>query len=310
MAEKSLGRGPTPLNRVAMLTNPKAGRGKATRAARLAKEELLKYGIDIVDISGATPEHSRRMAGEVVNDPIIDALVVCGGDGLINLALQETVGTDTAVGIIPGGTGNDHARELNIPLDPTRAARVVAGGHTSVMDTGIMRTDGGESRYFGTVACAGFDSLVTDRANSIRWPTGRLRYNLAIVIEFVRFHSLPLRLYADGQLVYDDDATLVAVGNTKSYGGGMQITPLADRHDGLFDITVVGKVGRLTAIRKFGDFMEGKTDKHPEAHRFQAAAVRVELPGARSYADGEPFFDNPVTLEIVAQSARFLVPRP
>lgn len=292
-----------------MLTNPRAGRGRASHAAQLAKEELLKYGIDIVDISGSTSEHSRTLAAEAVKDPRIDALVVCGGDGLVNLALQETVGTDTVLGIIPGGTGNDHARELRIPLDPVRAARVVAQGHVEVMDAGKMTTDDGRTRYFGTIACAGFDALVTDRTNAIPWPTGRLRYNLAIVIEFVRFHSLPLRLIVDDRVVYDSDATLVAVGNTRSYGGGMLITPQADRHDGLFDITVVDKVSRLTAIRKVGDLMAGRMDKHREAHRFQGAKVRVEIQGSSAYADGEAFFNSPFVCEIVPQSARFLVPR-
>lgn len=292
-----------------MLTNPRAGRGRATLAAQLAKKELLKYGIDIVDISGSTAEHSRALAGEAVRDPKIDALVVCGGDGLINLALQETVGTDAVLGIIPGGTGNDHARELGIPLDPVRAARIVAQGHVESMDAGKMTTDDGQIRYFGTIACAGFDALVTDRTNAIPWPTGRLRYNLAIVIEFVRFHSMPLRLIIDDKIVYDRDATLIAVGNTRTYGGGMLITPLADRNDGVFDITVVDKISRLTAMRKVGDFMGGKLEKHREAHRFQGAKVRVEIQGSGAYADGEPFFDSPFVCEILPRAARFLVPR-
>ena len=86
---------------------------------------------------------------------------------------------------------------------------------------------------------AGFDSLVTDRTNRMRWPHGRMRYNVAMVAELSQLRLLPFRLAFDGGETIVADLTLAAFGNTKSYGGGMLICPDADHSDGQLDITMV-----------------------------------------------------------------------
>lgn len=158
------------ISRVVLLTNPAAGKGRAVAALEEATRAFYGYGVDVVRLSGSSPEASRELAREMIRDDSIDALVACGGDGLIGLALQEQAGTDTPLGIIPAGTGNDHAREYRIPLDPRRAAKVIVEGFTTRTDLGIMRTDDGRERYFGTIACAGFDSLVTTAPTAFRGP--------------------------------------------------------------------------------------------------------------------------------------------
>ncbi|MFE1514245.1 diacylglycerol kinase family protein, partial [Corynebacterium bovis] len=126
--------GEVDVRRVALLTNPAAGKGTAVAAADAARRRFGERGVDVVSIQGASPASSRELAAQAVADDRIDALVVCGGDGLINLALQEQAGTGTPLGIIPAGTGNDHAREYRIPMDPRRAADVVVGGFTTTTD--------------------------------------------------------------------------------------------------------------------------------------------------------------------------------
>ena len=86
---------------------------------------------------------------------------------------------------------------------------------------------------------AGFDSLVTDRTNRMRWPHGRMRYNVAMVAELSQLRLLPFRLTFDGGEEIVTDLTLAAFGNTRSYGGGMLICPDADPSDGLLDVTMV-----------------------------------------------------------------------
>ena len=158
-----------------------------------------------------------------------DALVVVGGDGVITDALQALAGTEIPLGIVPAGTGNDHAREFGLPTkDPAAAADIVADGWTETIDLGRIRDRNGASKWFGTVAAAGFDSLVTDRANRMRWPRGRMRYNLAMLAELSQLRLLPFRLVLDGHREIDTNLTLAAFGNTRSYGGGMLICPDAD----------------------------------------------------------------------------------
>ena len=126
----------------------------------------------------------------------MDALVVVGGDGIISLALQVLAQTDIPLGIIPAGTGNDHAREFGIPdkaiprPPPTSSSTASPRRSTWAASTGADGTD----KWFGTVMAAGFDSLVTDRTNRMRWPHGRMRYNVAMVAELSKLRLLPFRL--------------------------------------------------------------------------------------------------------------------
>ena len=134
--------------------------------------------------------------------------MVVGGDGMVHLAVQALAGTETALGIIPSGTGNDVARYLDLPRsDPQAAADVVVGSRTRRIDLGRA---GGQ--YFVTVLAAGFDSKVNERANAMTWPRGQMRYNLATLAELRVFEPLPYTLELDGE-VRQVEAMLVAVGN-------------------------------------------------------------------------------------------------
>ncbi|MCF4007537.1 diacylglycerol kinase [Corynebacterium uropygiale] len=298
------------INRVALLTNPKAGKGGASKAAEIARHTLTKTDVDVVGISGSSAEASKRLAEEMIADPDIDALVVCGGDGLINLALQAHANSGTPMGIIPAGTGNDTARALGIPLDPRRAALTVIRGFTTTCDLGQLTDAEGNQRYFMTIACAGFDSLVSDRANTLVWPHGKARYNLAMAVEFSKFHSIPTRITLDDSTVIDDDVTLCAIGNTSTYGGGMRVCPHADHHDGLFDITVIHRINRRKAARNVSRFFTGEFEGFPEATIHRAHSVEIHMPGINVYADGDFMFPSPVTATVATAAGRIIVPRP
>jgi diacylglycerol kinase (ATP) len=307
------------LQRVALLTNPHAGKGRAGLAAEIARDRFADHGIDVLTIQGADPEGARDLARQMVEDPDVDALVVCGGDGLINLALQEQAGSGVPLGIIPAGTGNDHAREYGIPTHPRRAADVIARGFTTTTDLGIMRNDAGDEHWFGTIACAGFDSLVSDRTNRIVWPKGQMRYNISIVAEFLNFHSIPTRLVLDPgtpeERLLEENMTLVAMGNTRSYGGGMLICPDADHHDGILDITVLERMNRARAAFKFIKIFDGSFVEEAGVSTYRAKKVRIEMTDRggqhiNGYADGDCFAPLPMEVELVPGAGRYIVPRP
>ena len=189
--------------------------------------------------------------------------------------------------IIPAGTGNDHAREFRIPTrDPEAAADVVVDGIVETVDLGRIKGADGTDRWFGTVMAAGFDSLVTDRTNRMRWPHGRMRYNVAMVAELSKLRLLPFRLSFDGEEL-DTELTLAAFGNTKSYGGGMRICPDADPTDGLLDATMVASASRTKLIRLFPTVFKGTHVDLDEVRTARARTITVDSPGINAYADGE-----------------------
>ena len=297
------------VSRVTVLTNPMAGHGNAPHAAEKTVARFQELGVDVVQIVGRDAAHARDLVGQAVRDGGTDALVVVGGDGVIGLALQALARSGVPLGIVPAGTGNDHAREYGIPTgDPAAAVEVITAGKISSVDLGLIRGSDGSATYFGTIAATGFDSLVSDRVNRMRWPHGRMRYNLAIVAELSKLRPLPFRLIFDGEREVVTDLTLAAFGNTRSYGGGMLICPNADHSDGLLDVTMVRAGSRARLIRLFPTVFNGTHIGLDEVSTERARTVTVESPGINAYADGDYVCPLPVEISAVPAALKILVP--
>ncbi|SON62124.1 Diacylglycerol kinase [Mycobacterium simulans] len=294
--------------KVTALTNPLSGHGTAVGAAQHAIARLKHRGVEVVEIVGEDPEDARYLVAAALEKGT-DAVVVTGGDGVISNALQVLAGTDVPLGIIPAGTGNDHAREFGIPTkDPEAAADIVIDGWTETIDLGRIRDGKGVNKWFGTVAAAGFDSLVTDRANRMSWPHGRLRYYIAMLAELSQLRLLPFRMVLDGTTEIDSDLTLVALGNTRSYGGGLLICPNADHSDGLLDITMAQSDSRTKLLRLFPTIFKGSHVELDEVSTARAKTIHVECPGINVYADGD--FACLLPAEISAVPAALQILRP
>jgi diacylglycerol kinase (ATP) len=201
---------------IALLTNPAAGRGKGARAGAAALQRLRGAGLTVRSLVGRDAGESLDLARQAASDGV-DALVVCGGDGMVNLGIQAVAETTTPLGIIPAGTGNDIARYFDLPRrDPVAAAQCVIDGAPRTID--LVRVG---TRYYATVLAAGFDAVVNERANRMTWPKGQMRYNLATLAELRTFEPLPYTLELDGRTI-SLSAMLVAVGNGPSFGGGLR----------------------------------------------------------------------------------------
>ena len=296
-----------PLGRITVLTNPASGHGGATHVAERAIAQFHRRGVDVVAIAGTDADHARRLV-EGALERGMDALVVVGGDGIVSLALQTLAQNDIPLGIIPAGTGNDHAREFGIPTKkPEAAADVVVDGVAETVDLGRITGADGTVRWFGTVMAAGFDSLVTDRTNRMTWPHGRMRYNLAMVAEISKLRLLPFRLTFDGEEVVTD-LTLAAFGNTRSYGGGMLICPDADHSDGQLDVTMVQSASRAKLIRLFPTVFKGTHVELDQVRTARAKVITVECSGINAYADGE--YVCPLPVEVSAIPGALTILRP
>jgi diacylglycerol kinase (ATP) len=282
---------------VAVLHNPFAGRGRHRHAVEATLKHLSIAGYDTRVLAGPTAAAALDAARAAVKDGAV-ALVAVGGDGTVHLGLQAVAGTGVPFGVVPAGTGNDFAVEALVPSDPESAAKAIAealvAGRTRRVDLGRVAGPGCD-RWFGAVLGAGFDAIVNERANAMRWPRGPRRYDLATYAELMRLRPRRYTLTLDGE-VRELDAVLVAVGNTASYGGGMRICPAADPTDGQLDVVVAGRISRTTLVRIKPRVYKGTHVEHPKVETFRVTEVRIAAEGIMTYVDGERGCPLPVTV--------------
>ena len=267
-------------------TRPPA-RARAPATATLALARLRESGFVVRNLQGRDADEAADLARGCVADGV-EALVLCGGDGLVHLGVQAVAGTGVPLGLIPSGTGNDVARYLDLPrTDPVAAADRIIASRRRTID--LARSG---DRYFVTVLAAGFDAIVNERANAMTWPRGQMRYNLATLAELRTFRPIPYVLQLDdgsGPETIEHEAMLVAVGNGPSFGGGLRITEGALLDDGLLDVVMITRMSKPKLVRSYPRLFTGKIDGVAEYVHRRVRSVTVAAPGIVSYADGERF---------------------
>jgi diacylglycerol kinase (ATP) len=293
---------------VAVLANPTAGRGKYAPVLPDVFARLGAEGHAVRLLPAGTREEALASAREAVAEGPT-ALVAVGGDGTVHLGLQAVAGTDVPFGIVPAGTGNDFAEQVGVPKDAMEAAaKVVAAlqnGSTQKLDLAQCKGVGGEEIWFGAVLAAGFDAIVNERANHIRFPKGPQRYNVAIAIELARLTPRRYKMTLDG-VPHEFDSVLVAVGNTSSYGGGYKIVPDADPADGLLDIVVGKPMGRLAFAKIRPKVYAGTHTASPLVETYRAKTIEIVSEGITAYADGERICPLPITITCVPEALTLL----
>ncbi|HKP08103.1 MAG TPA: diacylglycerol kinase, partial [Microbacterium sp.] len=283
-----------------------------TGAAAQAAERLRAHGVQTSILSGGSAAESSALLRAAI-EVGVDAVVVAGGDGTVNLAIQEVAGTGIPLGIVPSGTGNDFAATLGLrELDVTAAADAIAGGVTRAIDLARVTREDGSMRYFGSVLASGFDSKVNDRANAMRWPRGGSRYNLAILAEFLTLAGMPYEVdleLADGtREEVRGDLVMATVGNGRTYGSGIPICPDADPADGLLDVVLVRPAGRLRLLRLLPRVYRGTHAGVAEVSIRRVRSVRLSSPGVTAYADGDPIGALPLTVDVVPGALTIFTP--
>lgn len=295
------------MTRVALLTNPTSGKGRGARGRAAALDVLRGTDLEVLDLVGRDGAEAAALVQDAA--PGVDALLVCGGDGLVHLAVQALAGTGTALGVVPAGTGNDVARYLDLPRrDPAEATHLALEALRSGRRRTIDLARSGD-RWFVTVLAAGFDAVVNERANAMTRPRGQMRYNIATVAALRTFTPIRYTLDLDGEQV-TLEAMMVAVGNGPSYGGGLRMTEGAVLDDGLLDVVVIGPMSKLELVRTYPRLFTGTHTTHPAYQHHRVRQVSIAAPGITTYADGEPFGALPLTVECVPGALQVLAPPP
>ena len=276
---------------IVLLTNPTSGKGRGAKSRDAALTRFAQAGISPRSLAGRDADEALDLARQCVADGV-ETLVIVGGDGMVHLGVQALAGSSTALGIIPAGTGNDVARYFDLPRkDPRAAVERILAGQTRTVDLARSGT-----KYFTTVLCAGFDAVVNERANTMAWPKGQMRYNIATLAELRTFEPLPYTLDLDG-VPLSLEAMMVSVGNGPSFGGGLRITEGAVLDDGMLDVVIIKPMSKGGLVRTYPKLFKGTHTTHPAYEHHRVRSVTVAAPGIVSYADGERFGALPLTVE-------------
>jgi diacylglycerol kinase (ATP) len=274
-----------------VVVNPKAGLGAAAKLATQVVGFLKSNEINYRMISPNSATETRAQVREALRAGEATKLLSVGGDGLFHLLLQLAIEFKVPLALAPGGTGNDFYRALGwFDYELADYLEHLISTEPSLVDVGVV-----DGEYFGAVLSSGFDAVVNERANGMKWPAGPAKYNVAIALELPKFKAIEFKIFAD-EKVLEVEAMLIAIGNGSSYGGGMRVCPAADLHDGLLDIMILHPVSKFEFIKVFPTVYKGTHIEHPQVEIIRAKAIRIES-RAVAYADGERIGQLPVQVE-------------
>jgi YegS/Rv2252/BmrU family lipid kinase len=284
-----------------VLVNPSAGGGRARELLPGVEGSLRELGVDFRVVTTRGIEHAREEARRAAAEGEIP--VVMSGDGLVAQVGGVLVGAGVPMGIIPGGRGNDLARVLGIPTDPSGAAAVIAGGATRAIDVGEVNG----RRFLGIASC-GFDSEANRIANEASFVKGNLVYLYAALRALWAWKPARFTLLVDGERK-EVTGYSVVVANNKAYGGGMYAAPGAELDDGLLDVGTTGNVGKLRFLRGLSKIFRGEHFDVLEVQVWRAKKVRIEADRPFAvYADGDHITDLPATASLLPRALQVIVP--
>jgi YegS/Rv2252/BmrU family lipid kinase len=278
---------PPPISRVAAVINPKSGAGLDSRAAvtrtALVREALARRGltgqIDVTERAG----HARELAAAAVANSA-ELVIVWGGDGTVNEVGSALVGSRTALGLVPAGSGNGLAASLCVPLDPAAALDRLFSKPPRPVDVGFL-----EERPFFNIAGIGLDAHIANLFNRReRGRRGKWPYVMIGVREGCRYRAREYDVELDGRQ-RRVSALLIAFANGREYGMGACISPGAELDDGLLESTIVEDRSVLARFVHARHLATRTISRAPRVLVSQVRSASVATDGRLQYhLDGEP----------------------
>ncbi len=238
-----------------------------------------------------------------------DVVIACGGDGTVNEVANGLAGSGTALAVVRGGTANVWAKEAGIPKEPLAAVRLLKDGRRRQVDLGIVESATGESRYFLLMAGVGVDGhVVAHVPEELKHRFGAAVFLAYALVGGARFRPERASLDFDGESDEVDLLWLLA-GNTRSYGGLINITHRAVADDGLLDVYAF--TGR-SAARKLGMWLRVLARRQDEGGGIvyrRARDIRLSTPAAmEGQVDGEALDFVPVAIRVAPRALTVVVP--
>jgi diacylglycerol kinase (ATP) len=263
---------------------------------------LEKEGYAVEVLRTERKDHARHLAG-LARERRPRLVIAAGGDGTINEVINGMVWTDIPVALLPMGTTNVLAKELNLPEDLPGALRVAVQGSPKRVSLGKIETGGGQSRHFCLMAGVGLDGkAVHDVSQSMKKVSGGAAYVLSGIKNIATFSPQKIFFEVDGK---ERAGYTAIVGKASKYGGNFKVTPDANLMDPFLYICIFPGRTRLDLLRYSLGVLTGRHLAYKDVVYLKAS--RIEIRGtAHIQVDGDYLGRGPATIS-VAESAVKLI---
>lgn len=298
--------------KVRLIYNPIAGPWNAERVMRLVCRYLEHRGWSVDMQVTQKQGDATRMAAEAARAGY-DAAIAAGGDGTVNEAINGLAGTDTALGVLPVGTGNLWARQMGIPTNPLTSPLRLIEATSGLLKSTLRAVDLGQvnDRHFLCWAGIGLDAQVTSELEPRDRHTkrlGALPYVISAVLVARDFQGVRTRVFLDGAVVRGR-SLLILVSNIQQYAAYFKIAHEAKVDDGLLDVFIFKGFGFPYVVRHVIRIASNRHLQNPQVVHRQAREVKVLAdPETPVQVDGDPVGTTPITITVVPRALRVLVP--
>ncbi len=286
--------------RLLLIVNPHAGGGRGARALPDVRAALERWAGDVRVELTRNIDHASELAEEAVADGRV--AVALGGDGLAGRVAETVARRGGLLAVLPGGRGNDFLRGMGAARQPVIAATALASGTERRID--LAEANG--RAYLG-IASVGFDSDVQVIANRARFVRGQQVYTYGALRAAAGWKPVRFAVEIDGGAPREMIGWTVAAANSAYYGGGMRLAPAAKPDDGLLDIVLLSRCGKITFLSTFPKVFSGRHVDSPHVEVARASRIRVDADRPfQLYADGDPIADLPVEIVVRPGALRLL----
>lgn len=246
------------MKRILFIVNPIAGGGKAKSVISIIESEMKKREIEYKIQFTAKPHDGTQICEENIDK--FDVFVAVGGDGTVNEVAQGLINKEKGIlGIIPCGTGNDLAKNLDISNVAKNAIELICEENINDIDVCSVNTDN-----FLNIASIGFDADVVNNNIIIKKIIKHsISYLISVFYTLASFKERKVKIDIDGE-IFEENIMLLAVGNGRFYGGGLQIIPTAKIDDGFLDICIISGLTKAKFIKLFPSIFKAEHIKYKD----------------------------------------------
>lgn len=285
------------------IINPISGTGSKKSIPELLGQAYSSADGELFLTYTKAAGHAEELAHRAAEEGFEEVIAV-GGDGTVNEVARALLGTNTALGIVPKGSGNGLARSLGIAMNSEEAIRQLSTGRRICIDSCTM-----DGRPFFCTCGMGFDAAVS-HAFAEASSRGPVTYFRTMIEEYRGFQAENYHITLDGERSFDTEAFVLVAANATQYGNNAYIAPEADLADGFLDLALIRPFPGIEAAFVLGDLMLGRLSNNKYYHAERARELIIERPSPGViHLDGEPCqAGERVEVRLIPQSLHVIIP--